>query len=164
MSSRAAPTRSNHVGSPRSGRLWSERVWSERVWPVLAGALTGLGAIGVWSAYGPAGLVIGPLGMYVLFTVMLYGTLNEAGFTLAWSLRTGLVATVVLTDLTGLLILWPLAGGIAAGVVALSCPIVTVRLASKVRCRTRRPPHHSHGPRLDQAEVDRVFAQLISGF
>jgi hypothetical protein len=148
----------------RSERLWSERVWSDRVWPVLAGALTGLGAIGVWSAYGWAGLLIGPLGMYVFLTVMLYGTCSEAGFTLAWSLRTGLVATVVLMDLTGLLLLWPLAGGIAAGVVALSCPMVTNRLAPKVRRRRQRPAHRPNGPRLDQAEVDRIFAQLISGF
>jgi hypothetical protein len=163
MSSKATRSRSHHVGSMRSDLLWSERVWSERVWPVLAGALTGLGAIGVWSAYGPAGLLIGPLGTYVFVTVMLYGTTNEAGFTLAWSLRTGLVATVVLMDLTGLLLLSPFAGGIAAGVVALSCPMVTNRLASKVRRRTRRPAHRPHGPRLDQAEVDRAFARLVSG-
>ena len=54
---------------------------------------------------------------------------------------TGLAAAVVLMDPTGLLLLWPLAWSIAAGVVVLSCI-----------------------PRLDQAGVDRVFARLISGF
>jgi hypothetical protein len=141
--------------------VWSDRVWSDRVWPVFAGGLTGLGAIGMWSASGWAGLLIGPLGTYVFLTVLLYGTVSEAGYTLAWSLRTGLVATVVLMVLTGLLLVWQLVGGVAAGVVALTSPMVTKRLAAKARRRRWGPTHR---PQLDQAEVDRVFAQLISGF
>lgn len=130
---------------------------------MLAGTVTFLATIGMWSALGPAGLVVAPLGTYLFVAVLLCGTVSETSLTLAWSLRAALVVTVVLMDVTGLLLLWPVAGGVVAGVVGLCSPPVTGLLASGGR-RPRPPVDRPARPELDQAEVDRIFADIVSGF
>ena len=64
-----------------AGRF-AERVaggWNDVAWPVLAGASTAVGLLGLSSTYGLLGLTLISAGLWVFGAVTVYGVLSESG-------------------------------------------------------------------------------------
>ena len=136
----------------RAGR--PAALWSDRVWPVLAGAVTAVGLVGAGSTYGPVGLVLVVTGLWCFLALMVYGVLSESGLSPQRAVRASLVATIVLVDLIGLLLLFPLAGWAIAALMGVTCPPVASRATRLVRRARAR--------RTGQTTVDRAFEQIVT--
>ena len=153
---------SYHPGRPTRGAR-AAALWTDRVWPVLAGALTAVGLIGAGHAYGPLGLGLVSAGLWVFLGMATYGLLSEYGVSTGRAVRIGLVATVVMVDLIGLMFLFPVAGSVAGAIVAVTSPPVLGRAEQLLqRAEAARPGRVKHRDRRDQSAVDRAFAQIVS--
>jgi len=157
-----------HVTVRRGSTAPGTALWADRGWPILAGSVTALGLIGTGRVYGLLGLVLVVVGLWPFVAVMLYGVLSESGLSLGRAARIGLVATVVVLDLIGLLLLFPLAGWLIAAAVAATSPLVTGWTSRVVR---RLRDRHARGEdgrrpepavRADQELVDRTFRQIVT--
>jgi hypothetical protein len=148
-----------------AGRF-AERVaggWNDVAWPVLAGASTAVGLLGLSSTYGLLGLTLIPAGLWVFGAVTVYGVLSESGVGLGRAVRLARNGTLVIVVLMGWLLLFERAGWIPVAVLAATSPPVTER-AARV-CRRRWSELTELGNSAvppDQAAVDRRFDQIVA--
>ena len=142
------------------------RIWADHGWPILAGSLVAVGLIGLHVAYGPVALLLVPAGLWVFGAVVLYGLLADCGFALRRIFRTATVASAAVVGLVGLLLVDPVWGWVAATVGAVTSPPVLARASRGLRrvrrkARAQQLASRQASTRLDRAQVDRRFAELV---
>lgn len=144
------------------------RVRSDRIWPVMAGALTAIGLLVDVRAHGFLGTAVMFVGLWFFFSATLYGVLSELGFDLRRAVVVGRGTSLTVMALVGLLLQFPVAGWLAAGVCALTSPPVVDRTRRfLVRTRRRFAPRRPavpvpHPPAPDQAAVDQKFEEIVA--
>lgn len=137
----------------------TDRSWSDRGWPVLAGVTVAIGVVGNVATFSAFGTAMIAVETWTVLALALYCVEAGSDRGLRWSLRGASWCTLAVLSVVGVLNLAPLAGCCLVGAVALTSPLVTTR-ATRVRRRVsarRHPP-----PRLDQAAVDRAFAEITA--
>jgi hypothetical protein len=151
------------------GRL--TRVWSDRLWPVMSGAVTAVGVVALWRAYGLLGTVLAYLGFWFLLSVTLVGVLSDSGLGWRRAALAGRVGSLVTLVLIGLLLLFPVGGWLAVAVCAASSPWAVGRVLPVLhRRRNRRDrrratapaPLHPTPGTPGQSAVDRTFEEIVS--
>jgi hypothetical protein len=149
---------------PGSRRTALLRGWREVVWPVLAGVVVASGLLDVWQRTSLLAVVLMVVGLWVLFTVMLYGVASESGLRVRAAARIGLISSVWTIALLGLVTALPVAGWFIGLAVGATAPVVADwsapyrrRAAAELR-RWRTPSRVAP----DQGEVDRAFERIVT--
>jgi hypothetical protein len=157
---------------PRASRgVTALDVWLDQVWPRLAGALVAIGLLKTLGSYGPDGTALMVVGLTAFMTVMAWAVLAETGGAALRAWRLGLVASVTLVTVVGVMDLAPRTGWLVVALAALTSPPVAIRAVAlwgvvsrrRVERRTRvvaaPPVRRSQDPA--QAAVDRAFDAIV---
>jgi hypothetical protein len=149
---------------PGSRRTALLRGWREVVWPVLAGVVVASGLLGVWQRTSLLAVVLMVAGLWVLFSVMLYGVASESGLRARPAARIGMISSVWTIALLGLVTALPVAGWFIGLAVGATSPAVAdwsvpyLRRAAAELGRWRAPARVAP----DQRDVDRAFEQIVT--
>jgi len=152
------------AAQPTLRRTALRRAWRDGVWPVLAGAVAAVGLLGVWHLTSVLAVVLMVTGLWVLFSVTLYGVASESGLRGRAAVRIGLISSVSTIALLGLVEVLPFLGWILALLVGVTAPAVVDWAAPHVRRATTAVPRllASSGVEPDQVTVDRAFERIVT--
>jgi hypothetical protein len=156
---------------PRAGRGGSALdVWLDHVWPRFAGALVAIGLLTTLESFGVGGTALMVVGLAAFMTVMAWAVIAETSGSAHRAWQLGLVASIALVTVIGVMDLAPRLGWLVVAVAALSSPPVAIRTAAlwsvvshrRTERRTRTlaaAPPRSRDPA--QAAVDRAFDAIV---
>lgn len=161
------------MGGSRAGRA-AGHVWPDQVWPRLAGALVAVGMLSALDTFGADGIALMVLALTSLMSGMAYTVLVETDGVVRRAWQLGLICSISLVTVVGLMDLAPrIAWPVVIAVALTSPPVLRRAAALRIEATGRLAEHRDHRPAAApvhryqdpaQAAVDRAFDEIVRDF